>query len=175
MSRGNGSRTRREQPGIRAQLCSHVRPIIEYCSCVWHTGYLRDLRGLESVQRRWTKRVTGLSTLDYRSRLSSLNLFSVQGRLLRADMIKCWKMFHGKCAVNPTDIFTLAPQSGTRGHRFKLCHPRSHTDVRQRSFSVRCVGTWNTLPDHVVAETDFKTFKALLADALGNTLYNYQP
>ena len=154
---------------------SHVRPIIEYCSCVWHTGYLGDLRALECIQRRWTKRITGMSNLDYRSRLITLNLFSVQGRLLRADMIQCWKMFHGKCAVKPTDLFTMAPQTGTRGHIFKVCHPRSHTDVRKRSFSVRCVGLWNSLPDRVVAETDFKTFKALLAEDLGDTLYDHQP
>ena len=31
-------------------FCSHIRPIIEYCSCVWHTGYIGDLRVLEAVQ-----------------------------------------------------------------------------------------------------------------------------
>ena len=155
-------------------LRTHVRPVIEYCSCVWHTGYLGDLRALESVQRRWTKRIEGMSSLDYQCRLRTLNLYSVQGRLLRADMIQCWKMFQGKCAVTPTELFTLAPESGTRGHRFKVCHPRPHTDVRQRSFSVRCVRLWNSLPGHVVTETDFHTFKALLADALGDLLYEYQ-
>ena len=154
---------------------SHIRPIIEYYSCLWHTRYLGDLRMLESVQRRWTKCIADMSNLDYRCRLRALNLFSVQGRLLRADMIQCWKMFHGKCAVNAADLFTLAPQAGTRGHRFKVCHSRPHTDVRQRSFSVRCVGFWNSLPEQVVSETDFRTFKVLLADALGDSLFDYQP
>ena len=105
---------------------THIRPIIEYCSCVWHTGYLGDLRALEAVQRRWTKRISGMSGLEYECRLRSLNMYSVQGRLLRADMIQCWKVFHGKCSVSPTDVFLLAPQSGTRGHRFSSpfvhCH-----------------------------------------------------
>ena len=154
---------------------SHVRPVIEYCSCVWHTGYIGDLRALETVQRRWTKRIVGMSDLEYQCRLTTLTLYSVQGRLLRADMIQCWKMFQGKCAVAPSDLFSLAPQSGTRGHRFKVCHVRPNTDVRQRSFSMRCVRRWNSLPDQVVAETDFKTFKVLLADALGDALYGHQP
>ena len=46
-------------------FCAHIRPLIEYCSCVWHTGYLCDLRALERVQRHWTKRVSGMSNLDY--------------------------------------------------------------------------------------------------------------
>ena len=145
------------------------------CSCVWHTGYLGDLRMIESVQRRWTKRIAGMSNLDYQSRLRALNLYSAQGRLVRADMVQCWKVFHGKCAVTPSDLFVLAPQSGTRGHRYKVCHPRPQTDTRQRSFSVRCVGLWNSLPDQLVAETNYKTFKVLLADALGDSLYDYQP
>ena len=79
---------------------------------------------------------------------------------------------HGKCAVAPNSLFELAPQSGTSSHRFKVCHHRPHTDVtvRQRAFSIRCVGPWNSLPDQVVSETNYKTFKTLLADALGDTL-----
>ena len=154
-------------------FCSHVRPIIEYCSCVWFTGYVMDLRVLESVQRRWTKRVSGLSGLDYRTRLQILNQYSVQGRLLRGDMIQCWKMFHGKCSIAATNLFTMAPQSGTRGHRFKVSHVRAATDVRKRSFAVRCVGPWNALPDELVAEESLGVFKKKLADALGDTLFEY--
>ena len=155
-------------------FCAHVRPIIEYCSCVWSTGYVTDLRVLESVQRRWTKRVAGMSSLDYGTRLRSLNQFSVQGRLLRSDMIQCWKIFHGKCSLVPTSLFTMAPQSGTRGHRFKVSHIRAATDVRKRSFAARCVGPWNALPDCVVSEGSLGSFKKMLADALGDALFEYQ-
>ena len=153
---------------------THVRPIIEYCSCVWHTRYIGDLRLLESVQRRWTKRVSGLGSLDYRSRLKVLNQYSIQGRLLRADLIQYWKLFHGKCSIHASDMFTSAPRSGTRGHRFKIGHTRSQTDVRCRSFSVRSVDRWNDLPDHVVAEPNIDVFKVLLADSLGDALFSYQ-
>ena len=43
----------------------HVRPILDYCSCVWNTGYSRDLKLLESVQRRWTKNAAGLESMNY--------------------------------------------------------------------------------------------------------------
>ena len=34
---------------------SHVRPIIEYGSCVWNVGYLEDERRIERLQRKWTR------------------------------------------------------------------------------------------------------------------------
>ena len=152
---------------------THVRPIIEYCSCIWHTGYIGDLRLLESIQRRWTKRISGLGTLDYGSRLRVLNQYSVKGRLLRADLMQCWKVFHGKCSIDASDLFIPAPRSGMRGHRFKIGHTRVQTDARSRSFSVRSVDSWNTLPDHVVAEPNIARFKVLLADFLGEALFSY--
>ena len=69
-------------------LTVHIRPIMEYCSCLWNTGYI-DMRALENVQRRWTKRINGMSSLSYADRLRFLNLYSVQGRLMRADLLQC--------------------------------------------------------------------------------------
>ena len=46
----------------------HVRPIMEYASCVWNTGYVDDLRSLEGTQRRWIKPVEGLEELPYSRR-----------------------------------------------------------------------------------------------------------
>ena len=74
---------------------SHLRPLIEYGSCVWNVGYLGDLRRLESLQRRWTREAIGMCGLDYEERLRRIGLFSVEGRLLRIDLVKVWKCFHG--------------------------------------------------------------------------------
>ena len=68
-------------------LTTHIRPLLEYCSCVWHTGFVQDLKLLENVQRRWTERIDGMGSLSYSDRLKALNLYSIQGRLLRADLI----------------------------------------------------------------------------------------
>ena len=67
---------------------SHIRPILDYCSVVWNTGFLGDLRRLESIQRRWTREIEGLEGMSYTERLKELELYSVYGRLLRADLIK---------------------------------------------------------------------------------------
>ena len=115
----------------------------------------------------------GLRDIDYDARLKALNQYSIRGRLLRADLIYCWKMFHGKCAMAPADIFTVTGYGVTRGHRYKVDLPRTQTDIRKRSFGVRCVTTWNQLPDCVVSMKDLSAFKARLADCLGDNLFRY--
>jgi len=154
---------------------SHIRPILDYCSAVWHTGYLGDMRLLESVQRRWTRHVSGMGDLDYFARLRSLGLFSVAGRLVRSDLIKYWKVFHpvadGVSAL-PT-IFSRAPDVGTRDHRFKLVVPFCTSDLRRRFFSVRCVNLWNGLPPRVAEAASLGEFKASLGLHLGDRLYQF--
>ena len=154
-------------------LKTHIRPVIEYASCLWCTGYAEDMRKLERVQRRWTKQVDGLHDLPYSERLRKLNLFSVQGRLVRADLIQYWKILHGKSTISPEDVFHQPLRRGTRGHCLKLYVTRATSNVRQRSFSHRRVAIWNSLPEEVVTAPELSTFKRLLAQALGVTLYDY--
>jgi hypothetical protein len=152
---------------------SHIRPLIDFASPVWNTGYIADLKLLESVQRRWTKNVDGLREFPYAYRLEVLNLYSIKGRLLRADILKCWKIFHGKCSIRPGDIFVMAPHVGTRGHRFKLAHLASTLECRRRFFSLRCVKVWNSLPDEVVSLESMTSFKFNLHTVLGGLLFDY--
>ena len=135
-------------------LVTHIRPVLEYSSCLWYTGYVNDMRLLEKVQRRWTKQIEGLSALSYADRLKFLNLYSVQGRLLRADLLQYWKILNGRSSIVPTDIFQLSPETRTRGHRLKLFCPTVRTDVRKRFFSVRCLNVWNSLPASAVCAPD---------------------
>ena len=152
---------------------SHIRPLLDFASPIWNTGYQGDLRLLESVQRRWTKNIDGMEELSYANRLEALNLYSIKGRLLRADLLKCWKIFHGKCGIQPSDLFVMAPDVGTRGHRFKLAFTHSSLECRRRFFAVRCVSSWNALPDELVSLDSVDAFKKGLHDALGPRLFEF--
>ena len=154
-----------------ALFISHIRPIIDYCSCVWNVGYVGDVRLVESLQRRWTREVLGFERVQYCDRLKSLGLFSVFGRLLRMDLIKIWKGFHPEVDVGISGLFDMAQYSGTRGHLFKLSVPRCHSEVLRRSFGVRRVKIWNDLPAHVVETSCLTTFKRFLDMELGSKLY----
>ena len=152
---------------------THIRPLIEYGSCVWNTRYKEDIQRLECVQRMWTRHIDDLQTLTYGERLRELNLYSMQGRLLRADLIQYWKIFHNVSCIKPGDLFTQPLRSGNRGHRYKIHVPQASLDVRKRCFSHRCIAVWNGLPDSVVASENLNSFKGALAEAIHDDLYRF--
>jgi len=41
---------------------------------------------------------------------------------------------------------------GLRGHELKLFMPRCSTTARRTFFSSRVIGSWNSLPQHVISE-----------------------
>ena len=141
---------------------SHVRPILEYGSTVWHLGYRGDLSKLESVQRRWTREVSGMTGVTYQDRLRQLRLFSIKGRLLRADLIKIWKIFHDQYDTGLDVLFERTFHRATRGHRYKISTPRCHTETFRRFFSVRLTEVWNSIPADIVEAESLFSFKARL-------------
>ena len=163
----------REPEFMKSLYISNVRPVIDYCSPVWNSGYIHNLKLLEQVQRRFTKHIDGLKHLSYAERLATLNLFSVKGRLLSSDLIKCWKIFHKQSSLKYSDFFTLAPLSYLRGHSFKIFTPNVNTDIRKRSFAYRIINIWNSLSQETVNATSIETFKHNLHHELGDRLYDY--
>lgn len=152
---------------------THIRPLLDYGSCLWNTGFVEDARKLERVQRRWTKRIDNLAELSYAERLHELDLFSIQGRLLRSDLIQYWKVINGHCSITADSMFTQPPSCPTRGHKLKIFVNRSNTDVRKRSFSRRCVNVWNSLPEWVVTAPNIHAFKRGLVQSIPQKLVEF--
>ena len=71
---------------------SYVRPHLEYCIQAWRPYHRGDI---ERVQRRATKLVPSLRRLSYEDRLKQLNMYSLERRSKRGDMIQVYKMFNG--------------------------------------------------------------------------------
>ena len=86
--------TRNVQVLLRA-FKVYVLPIIEYASSVWSPHLITDIRKVESVQRKFTKRLPGCSHLSYPDRRASLNLDSLVVRRLRHDLILTYKIVFG--------------------------------------------------------------------------------
>ena len=150
---------------------AHVRPILEYCSVLWNVGYLEDTKKLESVQKKWTREVEGLRELRYQERLRELGLYSIYGRLLRADLIKIWKVYRGNLDPELQGLFDRATHPATRGHSLKLAVPRSRTDMAKRFLSARCVRIWNQIPDTAIQSETVQGFKRYLDNSLGHKFY----
>ena len=62
----------------------------------------------ERIQRRWACAFSDMSDMPYYDqRLRHLDLFSVNGSLLRADLIFVWKIFKGQSSLTLGTLFYL--------------------------------------------------------------------
>ena len=87
-----------KQPDILLRAFAvYVRPILEYCSAVWNPGYLCDINKIESVQRRFTKRLKAFHSLSYVDRLKTLNTESLELRRLKTDLVTMYKILFSSC------------------------------------------------------------------------------
>ena len=150
---------------------SHIRPIMDFCSNVWNVGYLGNIRLLESVQQRLTRQISDVSRLAYVERLKVLELVSIFGQLLRAEIVNYWKIFHSEVDIGLLDGFTVvAIYRRTRGHSFKAVVPRSELEMKC-FFHVRVFHRWNSISEHAVTQPALSSFKRKLDKELGYLLY----
>jgi hypothetical protein len=138
-----------------------IRPLLEVNIQACAPYLKRDITTLESVQRRATKRVVGLSQYAYEDRLKILNLFPLAYRRLRGDLILTYKILTSRDHPNK-DLLKLAGTYNLRGHVFKRGITRSHLLCRKHSFAIRVCPVWNALPPMVVESPTIDIFEIRL-------------
>ena len=143
---------------IRAFII-YVRPVVEYNSVIWSPQNVHDIEEIERVQRRFTKRLPGLKTYSYATRLNQLKIPSLELRRLHVDLITCYKIVSGLVDVNFDDFFQHSTAVTTRGHPFKLFKCHSDVNVRKSFFSQRIINVWNSLSSDTVDFGTLRSFK----------------
>jgi len=144
----------------------YARPLLEYqyASCTWSPHHILQIKQVESVQRKFTKRLPGYASLCYKDRLSRLDLDSLEMRRLRFDLLYTYKIVFNLVSEAASDMFTLTNtlySTRTRGHPYKLYLHNSFIDVRKHFFCERIVIPWNNLPatsEHFSSFSSFKCF-----------------
>jgi len=89
-------------------FCVFVRPILEYASaCDLEPHYKSQISKIEGVQRFFCKRLQGLWSHPYRSRLAQPGLDSLYCRRVKADLLVCYKILHNQVGLhlNCDDFF----------------------------------------------------------------------
>jgi len=137
-----------------------VRPILEYAVDLWLPFHKNQLIALESVQRRFTKRIHGFYNLSYTQRLQQLQTPSLWWRFARGSLITTFKVlvenYGGDAAKS---MFTLSNINFTRGHPLKLARPQVRYTRTLNFFTYRVIDTWNSLPHFVVGASSANEFK----------------
>ena len=112
--------------------------------------------------------IRGMKDLRYEERLQALNLFSLEMRRLRGDMISIYKYSKGDPSIG-NKLFSKREFKMTRGHSLKLEEKRFNLKLREGFFTVRAVRMWNTLPQAVVSVGSIDSLKKLLDGHLNDS------
>ena len=81
--------------------------------------------------------IPSVSKLPYEQRLAKLQLWSLEDRRVRADIIEIYKIINGLSTVEFNCFFERSHYDRIRGHSLKLRKNRVLTDLRQHFFSER--------------------------------------
>ncbi|GAA51962.1 ATP-binding cassette transporter [Clonorchis sinensis] len=91
---------------------AYVRPLLEHANQVVYSGRTKDVILIERVQRAATKMVAGLKSMDHETRLAVLDLFPLEYRRLRGDLLLTYALFEQGLANR---FFTVDPANTRRG------------------------------------------------------------
>ena len=147
---------------LKSAFVTYVRPLLEYNSVVWSPQYISDIRALEKVQRRFTKRLPSLHQLPYSRRIEQLGLQSLELRRLINDLVMCYKIVFGLTCLKMSDYFIFSPVCVTRGHPYKLFVPRTVVNTRKHYFCIRVIEPWNNLNCATVDFSSLRRFRCFL-------------
>lgn len=142
---------------------SLIQPHVDYCSILWFSpNNAGELAQIESLQRRFTRRIENVQDFNYWERLQYLRLYSQQRRLERYRIIYTWKCIEG--LVPNCNIRTY--NSGRRGRLCAIpplvssssCRSKS---IRENSFQINGPKLFNCLPVKVreISNCSVDTFK----------------
>ena len=162
--------TFRETRTMMTPFKSLVLSQLDRASKLWSPNLLKPDYLLDKVQRSFTKHIAGMHTMSYEERLKHLNLYSIQRRRDRYQIIYLWKIIE-KFVSNLSAPITYT-YSERRGRSCAVLH----VNVGQlgtlcyNGFRWRAIRRFNKLLKHIrmISSCSVDKFKSQLDKLLIN-------
>ena len=149
---------------------SHVLSRLDYPSQLWSPHLLMSIYLIEKVQRSFTKHITGIKNKPHDECLKRLNLYSVQRRRDRYQIIYLWKIIE-ELVPNLSTPITWT-YSERRGRSSVVSHENMGQlgTLSYNSFRWHSIRMFNKLPKYVriVSSCSVDKFKSQLDKHLRN-------
>ena len=133
-----------------------------YCSPARRPYLHRDINLLEKIQRRFTKRLHGLSDKIYYERLLQLGAFSLHNRISYAGLIFIFKSLHGWIRCPASDFGLRLSAASNKSGRVRLKQQLIKSLSGASLFSCRAPSEWHKLPLRLTRSLSILKFKQRL-------------
>ena len=136
---------------------TYVRPHLEFCQEIWSPYKKGRIKKIERVQRVATRRVVGMTGLEYAERLKQLKLLPLEQRREREDLIETHKIIH---KLHSLDLPLFQMNDRTERDYLKIFKPHHRTLKRGKFFSQRVINKWNSLSNEIKGARSSYQFKS---------------
>ena len=148
---------------MRNAFITYIRPLLEYNSIILNPVHVYLIDLLESVQRRFSKRILAISALPYATRLNLLDLQPLELRRLHFDLVNYYKILNGLSPLNPQHYFIVQNSiPSTRSVAPHLLKPLRASNKFCSSFFYRNTEARNFLSSASKSATSVTAFKRAL-------------
>ena len=156
--------TTRETITMMTLFKSLVLSRLDYASQLWSPHLLKSIYLIEKVQRSFTKHIAGIKNKPYDERLKLLNLYSVQRRRDRYQIIYLWKIIEGLVPNLSAPIMCTYSERSGRSCVVSHVNMGRLGTLSYNSFRWRSIRMFNKLPKYVriVSSCSIDEFKSQL-------------
>ena len=149
----------REAPVLWNAFQSYVVPLLEYALQCWNPKLKKNIKSIESIQKRFTKHLTGMSQFNYNEHLVALSATTLETRRNVADLTFAFKCLHGLVDVKPEEIGLELQHGITRGAGVHLHQPKAVNCRVGSMFMFRIPALWNSLLASILQYSSASCFK----------------